>query len=195
MLLAGVAGCDGGDHARATRDCGTMELYGHELALHVVGKRIQCSQVRAIVRRGCHRRDGKVWACHSFQPPDPVVVWFPARERFTYDYSTAIEARRYPCKDAHVTPRAWAAASHQRGDAFPSRLKVLADDIVRCKLLAGKTYHQVQALVGRGNAHREHHRHYIEIAVGERRDSFISIDPEYFTLRFDRDDVFRSASF
>jgi hypothetical protein len=99
-----------------------------------------------------------------------------------------------------VQGRARDAASLGRGVApargrLPSRLQVLADDIVRCKLLAGKTYHEVQAVVGRGNAHREHHRHYIEVAVGERRDSFIPIDPEYFTLRFDRDDVFRSASF
>src|SRR3954470_17011203 len=168
MLLAGIVGCGGGGHGRATRDCGVKELYGHELALHVVGKRIPCSEVRAIVRRD-NCRDGKVRACHAFQPLDPVLVWFPARERFKYDYSTAIEARRYPCREAHVTARAWAAASHQRGNAFPSRLQVLADDIVRCKLLAGKTYHQVQALVGHGWAHREHHRHYIEIPVGEER--------------------------
>ena len=191
--LLAPAGCRDDPDSDARRDCGTKALYGHKLELHVVGKKIPCEEVRKITRGACRR--GKLWSCFSFRPPDPVLVWFPERERFKYDYTTAIEARRYPCGRARVTPRTWAEAARSWTQGFPSRLQVLADDVMRCKILEGKTYHEVQALLGRRGAHRERHRHYISIAVGEQRNSYIQTDPEYLLIEFDRNDVFRRASY
>lgn len=192
-VVLAAAGCGDGARSGARRDCGTKELYGHKLELHVVGKTIPSEQVRKITRGAC--RPGKVWSCFSFRPPDPVLVWFPERERFKFNYTTAIEARRYPCDRARLTARTWTAAARGSTHGFPSRLQVLADDVTRCKLLEGKTYNEVQALLGRPGAHREHHRHYISIAVGPQRNSFMQTDPEYLLIEFDRNGVFRRISY
>jgi hypothetical protein len=189
VLLAAAAGCGDDASSEARRDCGTKELHGRELRLHVVGKRIPCSEVREIVRGEC--RDGKVWSCFSFRPPDPILVWFPERERFKGHYSTAIEARRYPCSEARVTRRAWAAA--QRKGGFPSRLQVLADDLMRCRQLKGMTYHQVRALLGRTGHYKDHGRWYLDFMIGDERDSFFQVDSESFVVEFGRDKRFRRA--
>lgn len=192
-VLVAAAGCGNDDEKHSARDCGTKELYGRKLALHVRGRRIPCSQVRRIVRGPC--KDGKVWSCFSFRPPSPILVWFRERERFKRHPSTAIEARRYPCSEARVTRRAWSVAVHAMAkDPFPSRLQVLGDDIVRCSLLKGKTYGQVAVMLS-GRPGKRHHRRYVEFTAGEQRNSFMQTDPEYLHIEFDRHGVFRRASY
>ena len=175
-----------------SRACGTKTLYGHTLSIHVVGRPIPCSQVRRIIRGSCH--DRKTWSCFSFQPPSPLLVWFKSKERFTLHWSTAIEARRYRCRDARVTPAAWAAARRFSLRAFPTRLQVLSDDLLRCKQLHGMAYPDVITLLGQPDEQFAEKRvTYFRWTIGLERDSFFQIDDELLTLTFDQQGKLRTA--
>ncbi|MFL5909496.1 MAG: hypothetical protein ACJ768_02840 [Gaiellaceae bacterium] len=187
-LTAAVTACGRPAEASVQRDCGTKELYGHALRIHVAGKPIPCSQVREIVKGRC--RDGHVWSCFSFRSPAPILVWFRDRERFHKHWSTTIEARRYPCTDASVTPSSWAASRGDSSAAFPSRAQVLADDLIRCGLLKGKSYDEVRRLLGAPDEPVS--RHYLDYDIGLERDSFIQVDSEVLSIGFDRSGRFRS---
>jgi hypothetical protein len=170
--------------------CGTKRLYGHKLLIRVRGERLPCSKIRAIIRGRC--RESKTWSCFSFWPPSPVLVWFREKDRFKETWSIAIEGVRYSCSEASVTSRAW----HSRGGwEFPTKQQVLADDIIRCHLLRGKTYRQVVRLLGHGdNEERSHGKpHYLEYYLGNERDSFFQIDSESLLITLGRDGTFRSA--
>jgi hypothetical protein len=155
-----------------------------------VGRQLPCSHVRRIVAGPC--RDGRVWSCFSFHPPDPVLVWFRERERFQLRYSTAIEARRYPCGQATVTRRAWARAYHSSDTTFPTRAQVLADDLIRCRQLRGLTRNDVTELLGPPESSVEE-GDFLEYTVGKERDSFFQVDSELLSIEFDRRGVFESA--
>jgi hypothetical protein len=196
VLAAGIvlpaSGCDDSTPAHP-RACGTKELYGKKLELHVVGKRIPCDQVRTIVRGKC--RDGRVWSCFAFRPPDPALVWFREKERFRPHWSTAIEARRYPCAKAKVTREAWTRAMHGSPEAFPTELQILADDLVRCKQLRGMTYREVRQLLGRGGTSSDNGKRVLHFGIGNERDSFFQVDSESLVIEFGRDGIFRSIGF
>ena len=168
--------------AQAAKRCGTKQLYGRSLPVVVRGDPLSCERVRAIVRGRCADR-GK-WACFSFHPPDPVLVWFRKRERFER-VSTAIEARRYPCRSARVTRRTWRRA-YRRLAGFPTRAQVLADDIARCDLLRGYSRRAALRLLGKPTW-RESSRgkRYLAYDVGPERGSFFQVDSEVLLLRFD----------
>jgi hypothetical protein len=169
--------------------CGTKRLYSHKLLIRVRGERLPCSKIREIIRGRC--RDSKTWSCFSFWPPSPVLVWFREKDRFKESWSIAIEGVRYPCSEASVTPRAW---NSRGGWSFPTKQQVLADDLIRCHLLRGKTYKQVVRLLGHGDYEsREHGIRYLDYYVGEERDSFFQIDSESLSITFGRDGMFRSA--
>jgi hypothetical protein len=194
MALVVVA-CGVGETAAAGtgRACGTKELYGKALHIHVVGEPIPCSRVQRIIRGRCRERSR--WSCFSFRPPDPLLVWFKERERFRARWSTAIEARRYPCAEARVTAEAWAEGRRDMSSTFPSREQVLADDLIRCKLLRGMTETDVRALLGPpDDVSSERGRRYLAYEIGLQRDSFFQLDSEYLSLRFDRDGTIESAS-
>jgi hypothetical protein len=179
--------------ARPSRvECGTKMLYGKSLTLSVVGRGISCAEVRKIVRGTC--RDGKTWSCFSFRAPDPLLVWFKSDERFAEHWSTTIEARRYPCAQAHVSAKAWADARRSSSSAFPSQQQVLADDLIRCGQLRGKTYKVLTALLGRPDEQsKQNDARSADWQIGLERDSFFQVDSEYLSLRFGRDGVLRSA--
>jgi len=125
-----------------------------------------------------------------------VLVWFRERERFNEQWSTAIEARRYPCRQARVTADAWEAATRSRSNAFPTRMQVLADDLVRCKQLRGKTYRQVRALLGRPEESEiTKGKRYADWQIGPERDSFFQVDSEYLAISFGTDGVLDSITF
>ena len=189
VLMAAVTACGRRTEASVQRDCGTKELYGRALRIHVAGKPIPCSQVRGIVKGSC--RDGRVWSCFSFRPPGPILVWFRDRERFKKHWSTTIEARRYPCTEASVTPSSWAAARGDSSSAFPSRAQVLADDLTRCSLLKGKSYDEVRRLLGAPDEPVS--RRYLDYDIGLERDSFFQVDGEVLSIGFDRSGHFQSV--
>jgi hypothetical protein len=186
-----VSACDGPDEGAATSACGSKELFGKTLKIRVVGDRIPCSQVREIIRGPC--RDGRTWSCFSFHPPSPVLVWFRERERFKRDWSTAIEARRYPCREATVTRETWAEAGREYS-GFPNQRQVLADDLIRCGLLKGMTYKAALRLLGPGGEPSfEKGKRYLRYLLGDERDSFFQVDDEFLSIRFGHDGTFESA--
>lgn len=175
-----------------SRACGAKRLYGRTLRIRVVGQLIHCAQVRKIVRGQC--RDRSVWSCFSFQAPDPLLVWFRSEQRFRKRWSTAIEARRYPCHDAVVTQTAWAAARRSSSRAFPTRLQVLSDDLLRCQQLKGVTHEQALALLGQPDDQSvERGNRTVRWDIGPERDSFFQIDNELLSLTFDPQNQLRSA--
>jgi hypothetical protein len=191
LLLAVVVAVPGAAQAPGGTPytCGTKRLYGHKLLIRVRGERLACSKIREIIRGRCH--EGRTWSCFSFWPPSPVLVWFREKDRFAETWSIAIEGVRYPCSEAGVTRQAWRSAG---GWAFPTRRQVLADDMIRCHLLRGKTYKQVVRLLGHGDFQsREHGRRYVDYLLGAERDSFFQVDSESLSIQFGRDGKFRSA--
>jgi hypothetical protein len=194
VVAAGVAVAAGqAAAAPASIECGTKVLYGTTLPLRVVGGGLSCVEAQMIVRGSC--REGKTWSCFSFRPPGPVLVWFKSRERFAKRWTTTIEAGRVPCAQATVSAAAWAETGRSSGSGFPSRRQVLADDLVRCGQLRGKTYKVVRALLGRPSEQsRQGGTRSADWQIGLERDSFFQLDSEYLSLRFGRDDVLRSAT-
>jgi hypothetical protein len=172
--------------------CGTKRLYGHKLLIRVEGDPLPCDRVREIIRGRC--KSGKTWSCFSFRPPAPALVWFREKERFQEDWSTAIEAERYPCSEARVTRRQWLSRNSWR---FPTKQQMLADDLVRCGQLRGKTYKQIVRLLGKPHfTERRHGKpHFISWDIGAERDSYFQVDDESFDIELRRDGVFRRASY
>jgi hypothetical protein len=179
----------------ASTTCGIKKLYGKRYPIHVVGDPVPCDEVHDIISGRC--TDGKEWSCFSFPGRYPALVWFREKERYKENWSTTIEARRYPCSQAHVTHRAWAVGSRSTRSLFPTPLQILADDLVRCHQLRGMRYRAVVRLLGRSYDEYQTGKYPDLIyGTGPERDSFIQIDSELLVLRFDRHTGrFRSASF
>jgi hypothetical protein len=147
--------------------------------------------VREIIRGRC--REGKTWSCFSAWPPGPFLYWFREKERFAPRFSTVIEAIRPRCRRVTVTRRAWRRAMRRRYRVFPSKLQMLADDVVRCRrILRGKTRPAVVRLLGKPHSREPRSILY---EIGPERDSFFQVDSEILEIRFDRRGVFRRASF
>jgi hypothetical protein len=71
---------------------------------------------------------------------------------------------------------------------------VLADDLIRCGQLRGKTYKVLTALLGRPDEQsKQNGARSADRQIGLERDSFFQVDSEYLSLRFGRDGVLRSA--
>jgi hypothetical protein len=197
VLVAVVVGCaalaSGKDDATRGKQtaCGTKVLYGKTLTLWVVGKPISCDEAAKLAAGPC--QDGKVWSCTSQWPPAPLQVWFKSAERFAKHTSTVIEARRYPCSQARVTAAMWNREGMNEPEA-PTHHQMLADDLVRCGQLKGKTYRQVIALLGRpAESSKQANGRYADWMLGPERDSLFQVDSEYLTLRFDAAGRCRSA--
>jgi len=174
--------------AREPVACGTKSLFGKPLELRVVGEQIPCSRVRRIVAGRC--RETPHWSCFSFRTPDPLLVWFKERERFARRWSTVIEAHRYPCEQANVTAEGWARARASRSRVFPTRMQVYADDIIRCHVLAGKTYEDVIALLGKpDDDDLDRGRRELAWELGPERDSFFQVDSDFLLVVVGRDAV------
>ena len=139
-------------------------------------------------RRGkCSQRPKRRgWACFSLRTPDPLLVWFRERER----WSTTIEAHRYPCEQAGVTAAGWARARASRHAIFPTRLQVYADDIMRCGVLTGKTYDDVIALLGKpGSDDLYRGERHLTWETGPERDSFFQVDSDFLFVAIGRDGI------
>jgi hypothetical protein len=189
LAIGAVLAAEDDDAGTATGGCGTKELYGRELEIRVVGRPLPCAQVRRIVAGPC--RDGKVWSCFSFRPPDPALVWFRERERFQERYSTAIEAHYPSCRGVRVTRADWARARSTSG--FPTLRQVLGDELIRCKLLRRMTRADVIRLLGPSEGIED--KRHLNYEVGPERDSFFQVDSDFLSIEFDRRGVFRRAEY
>jgi hypothetical protein len=194
--LAAANGCTKEEPELAGPGCATKRLYGKDHEIRVVGKPVSCDEVRRVIAGPCE--DGKKWSCFSFRPPDPVLVWFLEKERFRPgpdNFSTAIEARRYPCGVApRVTRERWRRATRKFAvEGFPTRQQVLADDLVRCKMLRGMTRQEVERLLGDDDGASGDR--YLSYGIGPQRDSFFQIDDEFLSIEFDRRGIFRRADY
>ena len=171
--------------------CGVKRLFGKPLELRVAGKAIPCSRVRSIVRGDCSQRFKRTgWACFSLRTPDPLLIWFRERERFAEEWSTVIEAHRYPCHQAGVTPEGWARARASRRSIFPTRLQVYADDVMRCGVLTGKRYDDVIALLGKPGSDDDYRgERQLTWEIGPERDSFFQVDSDFLFVALGRDGI------
>lgn len=180
-----------GSASGGTRHCGTKTLYDRTLTIVVKGKLISCARTRRIIRGPCD--DGRVFSCFSFRAPAPMLVWFREKERFKRRWTTVIEARRYPCTDAGFTREEWERRDAIRG-GFPTRQQLLADDVIRCHMLDGRTGAQVRELLGKPDyVSRQEGRRYLDWDIGEERDSFFQIDSESLSVEIGRDGIFKSV--
>lgn len=171
--------------------CGTKAVYGRPLTLWVVGEQIPCDEVANIVAGPC--ADGEKWSCSSRWPPAPLLVWVKSSELFSRHSSTTIEARRYPCSEARVTAAMWRRSRHDGPGALTFH-QMLADDLVRCDQLQGKTYREARALLGRpSESGKQDGARYADWILGTERDSLFQVDSEYLSLRFNAAGRLRSA--
>ncbi len=185
VVVAVAAVASGRDDAtnRKQANCGKKALYGKRLVLWVVGKQIPCAEATRVAAGPC--TDNGKWSCVSLRPPEPLLVW--------RHHGTVIEARRYSCSSATVTSTMWAAA--RPGESGPpTRHQMLADDLLRCGQLSGRTYRQVVALLGRpSEGSKEDTGRYADWVIGSDRDSMFQVDSEYLNVTFDTADRVRSA--
>jgi hypothetical protein len=186
VCVLALAAAPGGAEGRSPRSCATKALYGRELPIRVVGDAPSCERVAEIVRGTCHDRDG--WTCLASPAPGPVLKWVRTRELFRRHRSVRIEAVRWPCDEAEVTPESWAAARGASG-RMPTRTQLLADDVIRCGLLRGMSRDEIVALLGRPDPGARQRLWY---QVGPER-SIFSIDSEYLVIGVERDGSFHSA--
>lgn len=188
------AGSHGSPRADHVRFCGSKVLYGHVLKLRERGELLPCGAVKTITVGVCKPR--KVWTCFSLSPPGSLLSWVRRKELFAPRVSTVIEALRYPCRDAHVTAAAWTKARQNPQFHSPTRAQVLADDTLRCHLLAGFTEEEVVALLGPPDERILNDGvAFLDYIVGPERDSLFQIDPEYFSVEIGRNGRFTKAGF
>jgi hypothetical protein len=173
------------------RDCGTKLLYGKTLTLHIAGKGLTCADVERITSGDQCDVDGKPWFCFAPQT-GPALVWAKDKERFSDKHSAWIEARRYPCSQASVTAADWQRARASTSEQFPAEQQLLADDLIRCKLLKGKRYAAVRALLGKPDEHTG--RKELDYTLGIERDSLFQIDSEFLSVAFTRKGGVKSVS-
>lgn len=126
------------------RRCGTKALFGHQFPIEAQG--IGCTQARRLIaQERCPIRVKKQWSCTSFREDEPFLAWFPTEDLFRRIlYPTAL-LRRYPCSQAKVTPSLFSVATKR----FPTRRQLLADDVLRCELLApGDSLIEAEGVLG-----------------------------------------------
>lgn len=177
--------------APKARSCGTKLLYGKPLQLRVLDKKLDCAQVRRIVHGACVV-GGPTWTCFPWRETGPALEWYRSRAVYSGHLSAEIEALRYPCAEADVTPDAWATA-RRRISGYPSRAEVLADDTLRCHRLVGKDRLAIVALLGSPDDHEG--TRWISYDLGMERDTLFPIDNEILAITLDRHGRFARAEF
>lgn len=189
MVIASTVAMD--RPAEAARDggetrCGTKRLHGERLSIWVVGEPLKCALVRKIIAGSCELR--RPWTCLALRHPDPILAWVKWREVAADKPSTAIEGRRplQPCADLHVKRNDWLAQSAL--DGYPTRRQMLADDLIRCGVLAGRMRQDVRALLGPPD---DKGKRFDEWYLGDER-HLINIDAEYLRVRYQYGSAVRS---
>lgn len=185
LLLLSVSDAEG---SGSKQTCGEATKFGHQFDVRVGGEPVDCAQALAIIDHPCKIRMKHDWSCFSFREQYPFIVWFPSDELFKGDWSTVIIYKRYPCSEASVSRELFSRPPQ----GFPSLRQLLADDLIRCDLLAGQTFEEVRRLLGPpayGTKGRS-----LTYNIGPERDSFFQIDPELLFVGFRKNGVYRGAS-
>jgi len=166
---------------KVKKTCGSRAIFGRSFSISVVGKPLGCAMAKRISSSACRLRLHRKWSCFSFRESKPFLVWFLTRELFRKRLSTAIVFNRYPCADARVTP----ALFDLPLEGFPTRRQMLADDLIRCQMLAGGDMAGVEALTGPPDERSfEAGRTSFVYALGPERDSIVQIDEELLLVEF-----------
>lgn len=181
LLFAGTAQARGpSDLTReSSSSCGDTSLFGH--TFEVRADLVRCGQARRLIDAKCKLHIREKWSCFSLREEDPFVVWFLTSEMFKRRWTRVVYYERYPCSEASFAPELF--AREPRG--FPSVRQLLADDLIRCDLLAGQSYDQVKRLLGPPDGGKP--GKFLSYVLGLERDSFFQIDPELLYVTFAKD--------
>ena len=191
-LAFAVASLALGAPAQAETRCGTKELHGKTLTLYAM--HVTCAEVQQITAGDCDV-DGEPWFCSSAHVPGPALFWRRETERYEPRPTAWIEARRPPCSQSKVTRAAWNRARKRVDDPFPTQMQMLADDLIRCKQLRGKSRAAVLKVLRGGGLGGEDDKRSLSWAIGPER-TLSTPDPkdgEYFVVVFDRNGKVRSV--
>lgn len=165
---------------RAESPCGQVEKLGRTFSLQVNGKKPSCRRAREIVAAPCKIRTKAKWSCFSQRAPGPFIIWFLSDELFERNLSRVITYERYPCSEAIVNADLF--STDPRG--FPTLRQLLADDVIRCDLVADNTFNDVKDLLGPADERTS--RKYLYYQLGPTRDSVLPIDSEVLSIRFSK---------
>jgi hypothetical protein len=181
-----------GGMSQAETRCGTKQLYGKRLTLYAMN--VSCAEVEQITAGECDV-DGEPWYCSSAHTPGPALYWRQATERYASEPTAWIEARRPPCSRSKVTRPAWDRARTQANSPFPTELQMLADDLVRCKQLRGKSRAAVLKVLRGGGLGGANGKRSLSWGIGPERTLSLPDprDGEYFGVVFDHKGKVRSA--
>jgi hypothetical protein len=160
------------------RLCGGKELFQHRFPVEAQG--IRCGQARRLLSRRCALHLSQRWSCLSFREERPFITWIPTEDLFKRFAYPAALLQRYPCSEAEVTPKLFGSAP--RG--FPTRRQLLADDVLRCRLLQpGDSVVESEQMLGPADE-REPERDGLSLiySLGPERDSLVQIDPELLLI-------------
>jgi hypothetical protein len=172
--------------SQAQKACGTKKVFGQTISVWVMGKPLGCRTARQISSAPCGIKLHHKWSCFSFPVNKPFLAWFPTKELYKRHWSTTIAFRRYPCTDTHVSPQLFEPL--EKG--FPTRRQMLADDLIRCHLLKGKSPAEVEAEIGAPEEIETNQGKTSFIyGLGRERDSFIQIDNESLLVEFADEEV------
>jgi hypothetical protein len=167
--------------------CGAAQRFGHQFDVRIGGAPISCGKALEVIDGPCKIRQKHDWSCFSFQTTSPFIVWFPTKEMFDLNWSTVIIFKRYPCSEAVVTRDLFSPEPQ----GFPSRRQLLADDLIRCNMLEGKTFSEVRRLLG-PSAYGKKGR-YLTYEIGLERDSFFQVDSDLLSISFTKDGIYSAA--
>jgi hypothetical protein len=180
LAAAGASASTAHRWSRAADDpvCGQATLFSRTFDVRTSGKPVPCGQALRIIDGRCKVHLHQKWSCFSFQVDAPFIVWFPTREMFERRWTRVVYYDRYPCSEAFISPELFAREAH----GFPNIQQLLADDLIRCDMLAGQTYAQVRHLLGRPSEGKP--GRYLSYELGLERDSFFQIDSEFLYVGF-----------
>jgi hypothetical protein len=164
--------------ATGHRRCGTKELFAHRFQVEAQG--VRCSEARRVLSGPCAIHLKRQWSCFSYREDAPFVAWFPTEDLFKRLKYPAILLRRYPCSEAKVTPSLFGLFTK----GFPTRRQLLADDVLRCELVApGDSSPEVEEILGPPDEKETEAGHFFLVyGLGPERDSFFQIDSELLQI-------------
>jgi hypothetical protein len=185
IVCCSLAGTSSAHQARTgSREirCGTTHVFSQPFTIWVRGVPVSCEKARRITaQHHCAIRFHRQWSCLAFREAAPFVIWFPTDDTFKRHPATEILLGRYPCSKAHVNQGLFTAPSH----GFPTRRQMLADDVVRCKMLADSNPEDAIALLGPPDEQLEEGRLTSLIFwLGPERQSLVEIDQEGLEVDF-----------
>jgi hypothetical protein len=160
--------------------CQSVDVYHRELRLEVQGKDLPCPLIRRVVSRACRIRVERRWSCFSFHTPGDYMAWFRTRSLGSPNKPPRIEAKRYPCEKASLR------AGWRRGlRGFPTLRQMVADDIIRCGLLDGRSRSFVEEVLGQPDyGSSSSSTPYASYGVGLERTSYFQFDLEYLYVGY-----------